>query len=90
MADYTYRCTNCFDSTERRRFNVSHLSTTCSNCGAFAQFIDENVFEQFRTFEESPPDSLDWEQFDQTEKVLVCNEIVRGGRSLEELAVEES
>jgi hypothetical protein len=90
MVDCTYRCSNCLDSTVTREFDVSHLSTTCPDCGEFGRFVNSAVFEQFRAFQDSPPKELDWERLDRTEKFLISNQIVRENRSIEDFAVEES
>lgn len=90
MAEQTYRCSDCLDHTVTRGFDVSHISSTCSNCGAFARFVNENVFEQYRAFEESSPEGLDWDRLDPAEKFLVCDQIVREGRSIEDFDIDES
>ncbi|MFB6141199.1 MAG: hypothetical protein ABEJ26_12285 [Halosimplex sp.] len=89
MAERIYRCSNCLDSTVARGFDVSHLSTTCENCGEFARFVNDDVFEQYRAFESSPPESLDWERLDRAEKFLVSDQIVREGRSIEDFEITE-
>lgn len=84
----TYRCLGCLEATVSREFDTSHLSTTCPNCDEFERFINETVLDQFRTFEESPPDGLDWQQLDRREKLIVCEQIVRQGRSIDDFSVE--
>lgn len=84
MAERTYRCSNCLDQTLTRSYDVSHLSTTCEGCQEFSRFINEPIFDQFRAFEESPPDSLDWERLDRAEKFFVCDQLVREGREIED------
>lgn len=90
MTERTYRCSNCLDQTVQRSYDVSHLSVTCEDCGEFARFINEDVFEQYRAFEESPPEHLDWERLSRAEKFLVSNGVVREGKSIEDFDIEES
>jgi RNase P subunit RPR2 len=78
------------DQTVERSYDVSHLSVTCEDCGEFARFINEDVFEQYRAFEESPPEHLDWERLSRTEKFFVSNGVVREGKSIEDFDTEES
>ena len=89
MAERTYRCSNCLDWTITRRYDVSHLSTTCEACGEFARFINDDVFDQYQSFEESPPEHLDWERLSRAEKFLVSNSVVREGKSIEDFEMEE-
>lgn len=89
MTERTYRCSNCLEHAVTRDFDVSHLSLSCDNCGEFAEFVNGAVFDQFQAFEESPPESLDWEQLDRLEKFYISNGIVREGRSIEDFEVEE-
>lgn len=88
--DRAYRCSNCLDRTVTRGFDVSHISMRCPDCGAFARFVNEAVFDQYRAFEESPPAKLDWERLDLPEKFMICDQIVREGRSVEDFEVSES
>ena len=90
MAEHTYRCSNCFEHTVTRDFDVSHVSSTCANCGEFARLVNEAVFDQYRAFEASPPDELDWERLDTVEKFLVSDQVARGGRSIEDFEVSDS
>lgn len=89
MADRSYRCSSCLDHAVTRDFDVSHLSVTCSNCGEFARFINGDVFDQFRAFEESPPEAIDWERLDRAEKFLVSDQVVRSSRSIEDFELRE-
>jgi hypothetical protein len=89
MVERTYRCSNCLDSTVARDFDVSHLSVTCEDCGEFARFINDDVFEQYRAFEDSPPEHLDWDRLDRAEKFLVSDQVVREGRSIEDFDITE-
>jgi late competence protein required for DNA uptake (superfamily II DNA/RNA helicase) len=84
VTERTYRCSSCLDRTVVRDFDVSHVSVTCSGCDSFTRFINENVLSRFRTFEESPPDNLDWGSLDRAEKFLVCDQVVRSERSIED------
>ena len=90
MTERTYRCSNCFDDTVTRDFDVSHISSTCLNCGKFTRLINGDVFDQFRAFEESPPDALDWDLLDRVEKFLVTDQVVRGNRSIEDFEITQS
>jgi hypothetical protein len=69
----------------RRDFDTSHLSRTCPVCGSFERFVNDGVLAQFRAFEASPPDSLEWERLDRRERLLISERVVRTGRSPEEL-----
>lgn len=89
MPTVSYRCSECFDHTLTREFDVSHLSVRCPNCGEFARFVHEGVIEQYETFEESPPADLDWERLDQMEKFFVAERIVRQGKTLDDFDVED-
>jgi len=86
--DRLYRCLDCLEHTVTRPFDTSHLSVTCPNCESFERFINNAVFETFRSFEESPPDSLDWENLDRKERLLISERVVRTGRSIEDFSVE--
>jgi hypothetical protein len=90
MAERTYRCSNCLEQTVQRGYDVSHISQTCAECGEFARFINNDVFEQYRTFEDSPPEHLDWGRLSRAEKFLVSNGVVREGRAIEDFDIEES
>jgi len=89
MAERTYRCSDCLDGTVTRTYDVSHLSVTCADCGEFARFINEAVFAQYRAFEESPPEHLDWERLSRAEKFLVSNSVAREGKSIDDFEIEE-
>lgn len=84
----TYRCLDCLEGTVDRAFDTSHLSTMCSECGSFERFINETVFDQFQTFEKSPPESLQWPQLDRSEKLIISEQVVRKGRSIEDFSIE--
>lgn len=90
MVERTYRCSNCLDHTVARGFDVSHLSSTCDACGEFARFVNTVVFDQYRAFEESPPDDLDWDRLSRAEKFLVCDQVAREGRSVDDFEIDES
>jgi hypothetical protein len=89
VTEHTYRCLSCLDGTRDRDFNVSHVSATCGACESFARFVNETVLDRFRAFEESPPAALDWERLDRSEKFLVCDQVVRSNRSIEDFAVSD-
>jgi hypothetical protein len=82
--DRTYRCLACLDGTVTRGFDVSHVSTTCPVCESFERLVNEVVVAQFRAFEETPPDSLDWDALGRREKFLVAERVARRGRDVEE------
>ncbi|MFB6126505.1 MAG: hypothetical protein ABEJ79_04300 [Halolamina sp.] len=84
-----YRCLNCESQTVSRSYDVSHLSTTCSNCGSFGRFINDAVFAKYESFEESPPTELEWDSLDRTEKLLISERVVRTDRSPADFAPEE-
>ena len=86
--DRTYRCSDCLDATITRPFDVSHLSKTCDDCGSFARFVNEGVYRQYRAFEESPPEHLDWDVLGRAEKFAVSDQVVRHGRSIEDFETE--
>ena len=90
MAERTYRCSDCLEGTVTRSYDVSHLSITCESCGEFGRFINDDVFEQYRAFEESPPEHLDWERLSRAEKFLVSNGVVREGKSVEDFEIEDA
>lgn len=80
----TYRCATCLEATITRTFDVSHLSKTCPECDSFERFVNDDVYDQYRAFEESPPDHLDWEALSRAEKFAVSDGVVRQGRSVED------
>ena len=83
----TYRCLNCLDATITRDFDTSHLKTQCSTCDSFGRFINAAVFDQFQSLEESPPETLQWSLLDRREKLVISEQIVRRGRSIDEFTV---
>lgn len=86
-SDRTYRCLSCLEHTESRDFDVSHVSTTCANCGEFGRFVNEAVVEQFWAFESSPPENLEWESLDREQKLFVSERVARTDRSVEAFEV---
>ncbi len=86
--DRTYRCLNCLEGTVTRRFDTSHLSIMCPGCNSFERFINGSVFEQFQAYEKSPPDSLQWPRLDRSEKLVISEQVVREGRSIEDFSIE--
>jgi len=88
MTERTYRCLNCLEHTLTRPFDVSHLSITCPVCGDFQRFVNEDVYERFRGFEEDPPENLEWDRLEKTEKLMVSEQIVRQGRSIEDFDLD--
>ncbi|MFB6156309.1 MAG: hypothetical protein ABEJ34_00510 [Haloferacaceae archaeon] len=80
--DRTYRCVNCLDHTVTREFDVSHVSVTCPVCDSFERLVNEAVVSQFRAFEEAPPEHLDWDALERTEKFLVAERVARRGRDV--------
>jgi hypothetical protein len=84
MTERTYRCLNCREHTLTRPFDVSHLSITCPVCDDFQRFVNEDVFVQFREFEDDPPENLDWDRLDGMEKLMISERIVRQGHSIED------
>lgn len=88
MPDRTYRCLECLDHTLTRPFDVSHLSITCPVCGEFQRFVNEDVYDRFQAYEEDPPDDLDWDQLGEMEKLMVSEQVVRQGRSIEDFDIE--
>ncbi|WP_418284474.1 hypothetical protein [Halorubrum sp. DTA46] len=85
----TYRCLNCLEHTITREFDASHLSVTCPNCGSFERFVNEDVFEQFQAFEESPPSEIDWGRLERTEKFVVAERLARSTKTIEDFAIAE-
>jgi hypothetical protein len=84
--DRTYRCLSCLDHTVTRGFDVSHVSVTCPVCGSFERLVNEAVVAQFRAFEETPPENLDWDALEKTEKFLVAERVARRGRDVTEFS----
>lgn len=84
-----YRCLNCLEHVVTREFDTSHLSVTCPNCGSFERFLNERVFERFQAFEESPPAELAWDRLDRTEKLVVCERLVRSTKTLDDFEIVE-
>ncbi len=72
-----------------REFDTSHLSVTCPDCGSFERFLNERVFERFRAYEESPPPELAWDRLDRTEKLFVCERLVRSEKTLDDFDIVE-
>jgi hypothetical protein len=87
--DRTYRCVSCLEYTATRGFNVSHVAVTCPVCESFERLVNEAVVEQFRAFEDAPPDHLDWNALGKTEKFLVAERVARRGRDVEEFSTGE-
>jgi phage FluMu protein Com len=85
----TYRCLTCLEHTLTREFDVSHLSVTCPACDSFERFVNDDVYQQFEAYEESPPESLDWSRLDRMEKLMVSERVVRTSRSIEDFDIEE-
>lgn len=84
----TYRCLNCLEHTLTREFDVSHLSVTCPNCDSFERFVNDDVYERFQNYEESPPNGLAWDRLDRTEKLMVSERVVRTTHSIEDFDIE--
>lgn len=72
------------EETITRDFDVSHLSRTCSTCGSFQRFVNEVVYEQYREFEESPPEEVDWADLDREEKLRISERVTRTSREIED------
>jgi hypothetical protein len=87
--DRTYRCLGCLDGVVTRRFDVSHVSTTCPACDSFERLVNEAVVDQLRAFEDDPPESLDWDALERTEKFLVAERVARRGREIAEFSTGE-
>ncbi|WP_254840998.1 hypothetical protein [Natronomonas marina] len=51
------------------------------------RFVNEAVYEQFRSFEAAPPASLEWDQLSRTERLLVSERVVRTDRSVEDFDI---
>lgn len=86
-ADRDYRCSGCFEHTVSRGFDTAHLSTTCPVCESFERFINDDVVAQFRTFEDSPPDAIDWDRLSRHERFMLSERVVRTSRSVEDFEV---
>jgi phage FluMu protein Com len=84
----TYRCLNCTEHTVSRPFDTSHLSKRCPVCDSFERLVNDAVFEQFRTFEESPPESLEWSKLERREKLVISEGVARKGRSVGDFSIE--
>ena len=84
----TYRCLGCLEQTLLREFDTAYLSKACPACDSFERFINEAVFEQYRAFEKSPPDSLDWPALERREKLVVSEGVARRGRSAADFSVD--
>lgn len=89
MSDYTYECLNCKEFSVSRGFDVAFLSVTCEICDSFERLVNGSILDQFRAFEESPPDEFDWTRLDHKEKLMVSEKIVRQGRSVEDVEITE-
>ena len=87
MPTYVYRCLSCRDETVDRDFNVSHIKQTCDDCGEFNRFVHDGVYQQFKAFEESPPDGLDWERLGHMEKFVVAEKMIREGKAISDFDV---
>jgi DNA-directed RNA polymerase subunit RPC12/RpoP len=87
--EFTYRCLGCLDHTVTREFDVSHVSVTCPECGSFERLVNERVVEQFRAFEDAPPEGFDWNRLDRREKLFVAERVARRGRDIEEFDLAE-
>jgi len=83
----TYRCLSCREHAVTRSFDVSHVSVTCPVCGSFERLVNERVVERLRALEESPPEGLDWDRLDRTEKLFVAERVARRGRDPSEFTV---
>jgi hypothetical protein len=88
MTDRTYRCLGCLEHTLTRPFDVSHLSITCPVCDEFQRFVNQDVMDQFQAFEEDPPESIDWDRLERMEKLMVSDQVVREGRSIEDFSLD--
>ncbi len=89
MSSRQYRCLGCLEHTISRPFNTSHLSVTCPNCDSFERFVNEDVYQQYESFEASPPAELDWERLDRTEKLLVCERLVRSTKTIADFEIAD-
>jgi late competence protein required for DNA uptake (superfamily II DNA/RNA helicase) len=86
----TYRCLACLEGTVEREYDVSHIQVTCEACGEFGRFVHDGVYQQFKRFEESPPDDLDWDRLGRMEKFVVAEKMVREGKTVDDFEVESS
>ena len=89
MTECQYRCLTCLEHTVPRGFDVSHLSLTCEACGEFGRFINDRVYDQFLAFEDDPPESLEWERFERTEKLMLSQQVTRTTRSVEDFEITD-
>ena len=85
----TYRCLHCLDVTVERDYDVSHITVTCPECGEFGRFVHEGVYQQYRSFEEDPPEDLDWERLSRIEQFVVAEKMVREGKTLADFDIED-
>lgn len=88
MPDRTYRCLGCLEHTLTRPFDVSHLSITCPVCEEFQRFVNQNVLDQYQAFEDDPPETIDWDRLERTEKLMISEQVVREGRSIEDFSLD--
>jgi hypothetical protein len=88
-SDRDYRCLACLEGVLTRTFDVSHISTTCPACGEFGRLVNGAVYDQFEAFEESPPEGLDWDRLDRTEKLFVSERVTRAGHSVEDFDIDD-
>jgi hypothetical protein len=51
--------------------------------------VNGTILDQFRAFEESPPEEFDWERLDRREKLMISEKIVRQGRSVEDVEITD-
>lgn len=88
MPDRTYRCLGCLDHTLTRPFDVSHLSITCPVCDEFQRFVNQDVMDQYQAFEDDHPDGIAWDRLERTEKLMISDQVVREGRSIEDFSLD--
>jgi DNA-directed RNA polymerase subunit RPC12/RpoP len=88
VSDTVYRCLNCLDHTITREYDVSHLSVTCEGCGEFGRFVHQAVYDQYRSFEESPPADFAWAALDRTQKFVVAEGLARSEKTLDDFEVD--
>jgi hypothetical protein len=89
VSDYSYECLNCNEFSVSRGFDVPFVSVTCEICDSFERLVNGAILDQFRAFEESPPDELDWDRLDREEKLMVSEKIVRQDRSIEDFEITD-
>jgi len=89
VSDYSYECLNCHEFSVSRGFDVAFLSVTCEICDSFERLVNGTILDQFRAFEESPPDEFEWDRLDHREKLMVSEKIVRQGRSVEDVEITD-